>query len=72
MPNQKGPIMTATTPRLTAQGLRDLNYYGPKRAKAGAEPTVEATETPSEAKTDTDIQAVPAPVESAPPAVVAT
>jgi hypothetical protein len=55
---QKRIIMTAST-RLTAQGLRDLNYYGPKKVK----PVVEKEAEPA---TEPAAPAVEAPVEPAP------
>ena len=44
---------TVSTGRITKQGVRDLNHYGPRRAKDAAESppaaTVAATETGPEA-----------------------
>ncbi len=34
---------TASTERMTKQGVRDLNFYGPRRAKEGAEAPPAAT-----------------------------
>jgi hypothetical protein len=52
--------MTAST-RLTAQGLRDLNYYGPKKVK----PVVEKEAEPA---AETAAPTLEAPVEPAPAA----
>ena len=53
----------ASTPRLTAQGLRDLNHYGPRKVNPAAvatpEPSVETVTPPVEIPAE---PAVPAPV----------
>lgn len=53
----------ASTPRLTAQGLRDLNYYGPRKvnpaAAAAPEPAVETATPPAEIAAEPAAPAAP-------------
>jgi hypothetical protein len=53
---------TVSTERITKQGVRDLNYYGPRRAKEVAEAPPAATV----AETETGVEAGP-PATSGPP-----
>ncbi|HEX3696434.1 MAG TPA: hypothetical protein VH374_13710 [Polyangia bacterium] len=55
--------MTSTKSRLTAQGIRDLNYYGPRRVAA-----VVVAET--EPKIETDAPLIDLPAEPTVPVAV--
>jgi hypothetical protein len=54
---------TVSTGRITKQGLRDLNYYGPKRVKAGAEAPPAATAPDAEAGPVAEAEATAPPAQ---------
>jgi hypothetical protein len=48
---------TVSTGRITKQGIRDLNYYGPRRVKEGAEAPPVATAPDAQAGPEAEAQA---------------
>jgi hypothetical protein len=53
-----------TKPRMTKQGIRDLNYYGPKPARVPARPVESIAETSVAPSTVPEKPDAPLPIEA--------